>query len=95
MTTSSTYAFAPAASDLVLNAFGRLQIRGPELTADHLNNAAMEAFLNGDPGPISDAEMAAMVDGEMDGEMPDGRPVCPNGHGPMADSNYGGFYCRT
>ena len=47
MTTSSTYAFAPAASDLVLNAFGRLQIRGPELTADHLNNAAMEANLLG------------------------------------------------
>jgi hypothetical protein len=45
MTTSSTYAFAPAASDLVLNAFGRLQIRGPELTAGHLNDAAMEANL--------------------------------------------------
>jgi hypothetical protein len=56
-----------------------------------VNNAAMDAFLNGDPGPISDAEMAAAVDGEM----PDGSPVCPNGHGPMADSQYGGFYCRT
>jgi hypothetical protein len=30
---------------LVLNAFGRIQLRGPELTADHLNNAAMEANL--------------------------------------------------
>lgn len=29
----------------MLNAFGRLQLRAPELTADHLSNAAMEANL--------------------------------------------------
>jgi hypothetical protein len=45
MTSSGTYAFSPSAADLVLNSFGRLQMRGPELTADHLNNAAMEANL--------------------------------------------------
>jgi hypothetical protein len=54
-----------------------------------VNNAAMEAFLNGDPGPISDAEMVARVDGPQDA------PLCPKGHGPMAVSNYGGYWCKT
>jgi hypothetical protein len=22
-------------------------------------------------------------------------PTCPNGHGPMAESQYGGYWCRT
>src|ERR1035437_4752061 len=57
-----------------------------------VNNAAMDAFLNGDPGPISDAEMVAMVDGEV---VTDGTPMCPNGHGPMTESNFGGWWCRT
>ena|ERR1035437_6551915 len=52
-----------------------------------VNNAAMDAFLTGDPGPVSDAEMVAAVDA--------GFPICPNGHGPMAESQYGGFWCRT
>jgi hypothetical protein len=58
-------------------------------SAPVVNNAAMEAFLNGDPGPVSDAEMVARVDGPQDA------PLCPNGHGPMSVSNFGGFYCRT
>lgn len=45
MPSSNTYLYQPTAADLVLNAFGRIQMRGPELTADHLNNAAMEANL--------------------------------------------------
>jgi hypothetical protein len=45
LTTSGTYAFSPSGADLVLNSFGRIQMRGPELTADHLGNAAMEANL--------------------------------------------------
>lgn len=45
MTSSGTWTFAPAAGDLVLNSFGRIQMRGPELVADHLSNAAMEANL--------------------------------------------------
>ena len=45
MTSSGTWTFAPSAGDLVLNSFGRIQMRGPELVADHLSNAAMEANL--------------------------------------------------
>lgn len=45
MTSSGTWAFAPTSGDLVLNSFGRIQMRGPELVADHLSNAAMEANL--------------------------------------------------
>ena len=39
MTTSGTTAFNPAYSDLVLEAFDRIQIRGPEITADHIFSA--------------------------------------------------------
>jgi hypothetical protein len=59
--------------------------------APMVNNAAMDAFLTGDPGPVSDAEVVAAVDGEM----PDGSPACPNGHGAMAESQYGGWWCKT
>src|ERR1035437_11085424 len=34
--------------------------------APTVNNAAMDAFLTGDPGPVSDAEMVAAVDGPQD-----------------------------
>lgn len=45
MTSSGTYSFSPSAADLVLNAFGKLQIRSHELSAAHLQDAAMEANL--------------------------------------------------
>lgn len=43
MATSSTYAFNPSIGELVLNAFGRIQIRRTEITAQHLADAANEA----------------------------------------------------
>ena len=45
MTTTGTYAYSPAISDLVVNAYGRLQIRRAALTVDHLTDAATEANL--------------------------------------------------
>jgi len=45
MTTSSTYAYNPAVGDLIINAFARCQIRSPELTAQHLQDAATELNL--------------------------------------------------
>ena len=43
--TTGTSAFNPSAGDIVLNAFGKLQLRRHELTTDHLEDAAMEANL--------------------------------------------------
>jgi hypothetical protein len=45
MTTSSTYAWSPQVGDLVLQAFSRCGIRGPELTQQHLADAAIEVNL--------------------------------------------------
>jgi hypothetical protein len=45
MATTSTYNFAPSTGDLVLNAYGRIQIRRTELTQQHLADAANEANL--------------------------------------------------
>lgn len=45
MASSGTYSFAPSAGDLVLNAFGMIQIRRWELTTQHLEDAAMQANL--------------------------------------------------
>lgn len=45
MTSSATYSFGPSVADFTLNAFARLQIRRPELTTQHLTDAAMEANL--------------------------------------------------
>lgn len=45
MTSSGTYTFDPAVSDVVLNAYGRIQIRNPAITAQHLQDAAMEGQL--------------------------------------------------
>ena len=42
---SGTYQFNPAVSDLIINAFSRIQIRSAELTAQHLADAAMECNL--------------------------------------------------
>lgn len=47
MSSSSTYAFAPSAAAIVLNGFGRIQIRPTEITTQHLNDAQMEANLLG------------------------------------------------
>jgi hypothetical protein len=40
-----TYTFAPSAADIVLNAFGMLQIRPHELTTQHLEDATLCANL--------------------------------------------------
>ncbi len=45
MTTTSTYAYGPAASNLMLTAFGRIGIRRTEITAQHLADAENEANL--------------------------------------------------
>lgn len=45
MATSGTYSFGPAASELMLNAWARIGIRRPELSSQHLADAAMEANL--------------------------------------------------
>ena len=45
MVTSGTYGFNPSAGDLVLNAFGMIQLRRYELTTEHLVNAAFHANL--------------------------------------------------
>lgn len=43
MMTSNAYKFAPSAGEVVLNAFSRLKIRGPSLSADHMHAARAEA----------------------------------------------------
>lgn len=45
MTSSSTYAFQPDVGCLILNAYARCNIRAPELTAQHLQDAALECNL--------------------------------------------------
>ena len=45
MTASGTYAYGPAASNLMLTAFGRIGIRRTEITAQHLADAENEANL--------------------------------------------------
>lgn len=45
MTSTATYAFDPASSNLVLVAFGRIGIRRTEITAQHLSDADTEANL--------------------------------------------------
>ena len=45
MATSGTYTYNPSVGDLVLNAFGRIQIRRTEITQQHLIDAANEANL--------------------------------------------------
>jgi hypothetical protein len=45
MTSTSTYAFNPSASDVVLNAYANIQIRRTELATQHLSDAAFQANL--------------------------------------------------
>jgi hypothetical protein len=45
MATSGTFTFAPSVGEVVLSAFARLQIRRPEILAEHLINARMETNL--------------------------------------------------
>lgn len=45
MTTTSTYNFNPAASDLTLNAFARCGIKRTEITAQHMADAVLESNL--------------------------------------------------
>lgn len=45
MTSSGTYAFAPANSSFVLNAFDRIQIRPTALLIEHMQRATIEANL--------------------------------------------------
>lgn len=44
-TTTGTFAFAPPLSDLIIAAYGRIQIRRAALTVDHLQDAAMASNL--------------------------------------------------
>lgn len=39
-TTTGTYAWAPPLADLIINAYGRIQIRRPDMTVEHLADAA-------------------------------------------------------
>lgn len=43
--TTGTYAFAPPLADLIIAAYGRIQIRRAALTVDHLQDAAMASNL--------------------------------------------------
>lgn len=45
MASSGTYSFAPSAGDLILNAFGMVQLRRWELTTQHLEDAYLQANL--------------------------------------------------
>lgn len=45
MTTTGTYDFNPSAGDIVLGAFGMIQLRRYELTTEHLVNAAFHSNL--------------------------------------------------
>lgn len=45
MPSTGTYTFSPDSSDIVINAYSRIQIRRAALTADHLQDASMEANL--------------------------------------------------
>jgi hypothetical protein len=45
MASSGTYAFAPTNADLVLGAFGRIQIRPSAIVTEHLTQAARQANL--------------------------------------------------
>lgn len=43
MTTTGTYNFAPSAADIILNAYGMIGIRRPDITQQHLEDAYMAA----------------------------------------------------
>jgi hypothetical protein len=45
MTTSGTFLFAPSVGELVINAYGRCQIRGPALVAQHWYDSRTESNL--------------------------------------------------
>jgi hypothetical protein len=45
MTTTGTYAYAPGVGEVALNAFSRIRLRGPMVTAEHIHTASMEANL--------------------------------------------------
>jgi hypothetical protein len=45
MTSSGTYTWQPPIGDLILSAFSRINLRGPELTTQHLADAATECNL--------------------------------------------------
>lgn len=46
MVSTGTFAFAPASSDIVLNAFSRIQHTGSQITTEHLVRAAFESNLS-------------------------------------------------
>lgn len=43
MATTGTYSFAPSAADIILNAFGMVGIRRPDITQQHLEDAYLAA----------------------------------------------------
>lgn len=44
-TTTGTYAFAPPLADLIIAAYGRIQVRRPAITIEHLQDAALACNL--------------------------------------------------
>lgn len=45
MATTGTYSFAPSAADLILNAYGMIGVRRPEITQQHMQDAYLQANL--------------------------------------------------
>ena len=54
---------------------------------------AQAAQTDNEPPAMTDAEIASYVDD--DPQPTNAAPYCPNGHGQMADSQYGGWWCKT
>lgn len=77
MATTGLFTYNPSAADFVLNAFARIQIRGPELTQHHLQDAYNEAnllqveFANRQPNLwTSELYTATLVDGTATYTLP-------------------------
>lgn len=77
MAYSGTYAFTPALGDVVLNAFSRIGLRRTSLTAEHMQDAAIEANLqlveisNLQPNLwTSEGEEIALVEGQATYTLP-------------------------
>lgn len=77
MATTGTFNFAPGAGEVVLNAFSRIGIRGPALSADHMQTARAEAnFLQAEwsnKGPnlwAVDLQSVALIAGQATYTVP-------------------------
>jgi hypothetical protein len=56
---------------------------------------AQAAPTDNEPPPFTDAEIVDYIDGKSPDRDAAAPPYCPNGHGQMAVSNFGGFWCKT